>query len=411
MTRYRISRGFTLIELLVVIAIIAILAAILFPVFAKAREKARTNSCLNNQRQILIAINMYCMDHDEKLFPDPRNSAWSQYLQPYNEPSLYDCPSYQIVGTNANPEYGFNELIFGYALGDIKNPSNMLVTADLDMQPSPTNLNPRAALRISSTNMDIDPRHNNSAVCGLFDGHVEVLTVKAGAVMAAISAKGWEFVIGNGAVGWKVLQPMGAVTTPVTNLSAYGTAGFWGISSGYTTLVRSAPAWVNTTVTPFKCLAYAPTPAGDWDDSLISSGSFWYAGRDAYPTGQKVRYRVNTSGATVDCGTVFSPGGNAAHGIQKGLQMTLRVTDDEVHSVTAAAICHSGLGVQNITLDATDDSVPPQTVATTAFRNAEGLAWGRITFQAASAAGGTITIRIWSPTATDACGATALLFD
>jgi prepilin-type N-terminal cleavage/methylation domain-containing protein/prepilin-type processing-associated H-X9-DG protein len=59
-------RGFTLIELLVVIAIIAILAAILFPVFAKAREKARTTSCLNNLKQLNLGFIQYVQDYDEK---------------------------------------------------------------------------------------------------------------------------------------------------------------------------------------------------------------------------------------------------------------------------------------------------------------------------------------------------------
>ena len=58
-------RGFTLIELLVVIAIIAILAAILFPVFAKAREKARQSSCLNQVKQMGIAMLSYAQDYDE----------------------------------------------------------------------------------------------------------------------------------------------------------------------------------------------------------------------------------------------------------------------------------------------------------------------------------------------------------
>ncbi len=59
-------RGFTLIELLVVIAIIAILAAILFPVFARAREKARTASCSSNVKEMQLGVLMYAQDYDER---------------------------------------------------------------------------------------------------------------------------------------------------------------------------------------------------------------------------------------------------------------------------------------------------------------------------------------------------------
>ncbi|HDP88997.1 MAG TPA: prepilin-type N-terminal cleavage/methylation domain-containing protein, partial [Thioalkalivibrio sp.] len=65
----RSSRGFTLIELLVVIAIIAILAAILFPVFARAREKARQTQCLSNLKQICLGWAMYAGDYDETVMP------------------------------------------------------------------------------------------------------------------------------------------------------------------------------------------------------------------------------------------------------------------------------------------------------------------------------------------------------
>jgi prepilin-type N-terminal cleavage/methylation domain-containing protein/prepilin-type processing-associated H-X9-DG protein len=69
MSSKRISSGFTLIELLVVIAIIAILAAILFPVFAQAREKARQSSCLSNLKQISLGVVQYLQDYDEAFFP------------------------------------------------------------------------------------------------------------------------------------------------------------------------------------------------------------------------------------------------------------------------------------------------------------------------------------------------------
>ncbi len=70
-------RGFTLIELLVVIAIIAILAAILFPVFAKARERAKDSSCLSNLKQIGTAVNMYATDYDSKLYPQIYAEGWT----------------------------------------------------------------------------------------------------------------------------------------------------------------------------------------------------------------------------------------------------------------------------------------------------------------------------------------------
>jgi prepilin-type N-terminal cleavage/methylation domain-containing protein/prepilin-type processing-associated H-X9-DG protein len=92
------KRGFTLIELLVVIAIIAILAAILFPVFAQAREKARAISCVSNVKQIMLGELQYEQDYDEyHVYPygsgQTGNSSWYELLDPYiKNKQVYHCP-------------------------------------------------------------------------------------------------------------------------------------------------------------------------------------------------------------------------------------------------------------------------------------------------------------------------------
>src|SRR5688572_14558614 len=94
-------RAFTLIELLVVIAIIAILAAILFPVFAQAREAARKTSCLSNVKQIMTGVKMYTQDYDE-LNPQyvwtpvagGNYHTWMELVNPYvKNAGVFLCPS------------------------------------------------------------------------------------------------------------------------------------------------------------------------------------------------------------------------------------------------------------------------------------------------------------------------------
>ena len=105
--------GFTLIELLVVIAIIAILAAILFPVFAQARDKARSTSCLSNEKQIALGLLQYTQDYDEmfplatnEVAPDGKSAptrlydiTWIKATDPYvKSAAIYLCPSAKYFG-------------------------------------------------------------------------------------------------------------------------------------------------------------------------------------------------------------------------------------------------------------------------------------------------------------------------
>ena len=98
----KIKHGFTLIELLVVIAIIAILAAILFPVFASARDKARATTCSSNLRQLGIASQQYLQDFDN-VYPGASsgNPVWDTVLLPYTKSTaILFCPSDPMVRTN-----------------------------------------------------------------------------------------------------------------------------------------------------------------------------------------------------------------------------------------------------------------------------------------------------------------------
>ncbi len=125
------AKGFTLIELLVVIAIIAILAAILFPVFARARENARKTSCLSNMKQMGLGFMQYTQDYDER-FPRLQLSTlsgatkappytypygWADALYPYTKSTqLLQCPS-DSMGPNPDStqvgftDYGYNNLM------------------------------------------------------------------------------------------------------------------------------------------------------------------------------------------------------------------------------------------------------------------------------------------------------------
>ncbi len=116
MIRHQQRQGFTLIELLVVIAIISILASILFPVFARARENARRTSCLSNLKQIGLGIMQYVQDYDET-YPLTLNRVttlyWYSAVQPYvKSTQVFNCPSSgSTVISGTNGHYGSNQNI------------------------------------------------------------------------------------------------------------------------------------------------------------------------------------------------------------------------------------------------------------------------------------------------------------
>ena len=186
----RTRRGFTLIELLVVIAIIAILAAILFPVFARAREKARQTSCLSNMKQIALGHLMYAQDYDEMIVPSllyfnsdnlnpPQTMWWYMRIEPYvkNE-QIFLCPSvrgepYAIAGgttRNYYCDYAMNQFIVGQALAEIQNPASVVLNCERAntyvriYNPGSTSTNAYHTMHL---------RHNEGSNFSFADGHAK----------------------------------------------------------------------------------------------------------------------------------------------------------------------------------------------------------------------------------------------
>jgi prepilin-type N-terminal cleavage/methylation domain-containing protein/prepilin-type processing-associated H-X9-DG protein len=154
--------GFTLIELLVVIAIIAILAAILFPVFAQAREKARQSTCISNQKQLMIAHRMYMSDYDDVSVPERyemRGVGWVSYkvmILPYvKNAGVYQCPSQSFLKNPTDVNFDGTNLrdmdkpkqLGGYATSRVHYENDALPTSgDQKGYPEATYTNPASAI-------------------------------------------------------------------------------------------------------------------------------------------------------------------------------------------------------------------------------------------------------------------------
>ncbi len=205
--------GFTLIELLVVIAIIAILAAILFPVFAQAREKARSVSCLSNMKQMGTAFTMYLQDYDEVVLPrynacpstgpgatPDAPALWTNTLQPYvKNKQIFLCPSASNTAygdtwnTRNGLSLGYNQTISGWyyttsacgemilpRLAGIVAPSKNVMFADSVPGALASGyrgyLFGNSGLNVaynSTTAGSIGSRHQNGTNLAFFDGHAK----------------------------------------------------------------------------------------------------------------------------------------------------------------------------------------------------------------------------------------------
>lgn len=196
-------RGFTLIELLIVIAMIAILAAVLFPVFQKVRENARRTTCASNQRQIGLAITQYTQDSDEALPPGAyalggATVTWRQEIFPYvKSVSVFTCPSNSYNGVTTDVDggeffvsYGANDSVLRSGgqttlLNALQNPSTLFLVGETDGSgyklnnpPNPPLLSPDCGgcdLHPAGSHTDLFAGHLTRSNWLFADGHVRSL--------------------------------------------------------------------------------------------------------------------------------------------------------------------------------------------------------------------------------------------
>ncbi|MBI5831062.1 MAG: DUF1559 domain-containing protein [Armatimonadetes bacterium] len=172
-------RAFTLIELLVVIAIIAILAAILFPVFAKAREKARQASCASNLKQLSLGVTQYVQDYDETFPPCIASQApyvqWADGIAPYvKSVQVFSCPSNPDRNSNMDTYTGakrsYMALGGAAAQGNLSRFGGVGRTPMVDIRDN-TGVCSLAAVDLPSTTIMLGECCAGSSVWGYFGSH------------------------------------------------------------------------------------------------------------------------------------------------------------------------------------------------------------------------------------------------
>ncbi len=168
------KKAFTLIEILVVIGIIALLAAILFPVLSRAKERARATTCLNNEHQIALAIFQYTQDHGRR-FPQP-GGEWTTHikLSDGTDSTIFQCPSEGQDDAAGFSDYWFNTDLMGKSDVRVRYPANTLLLGDGPAGTPTSNLSPTSAPPWSASD-DYAKRHSGGANYAFADGHVKWL--------------------------------------------------------------------------------------------------------------------------------------------------------------------------------------------------------------------------------------------
>ena len=188
-----LRRAFTLIELLVVIAIIAVLAAILFPVFQKARENAHRASCQSNEQQLELGVTLYLQDSDETLPPTQQlgGTLWPDLVNPYvKNTQIRVCPDDLA---SAASSYGLNELAFvdftdpslpaPNSLSAFQSPSSTVMLGEVGTENDFTTTRATNPFKLTAPsgvlNDDADARpaarHSDFTNLAFMDGHVKAM--------------------------------------------------------------------------------------------------------------------------------------------------------------------------------------------------------------------------------------------
>ena len=279
----RTQRGFTLIELLVVIAIIALLAAILFPVFAKAQAKAKETQCMSNVRNLTLAMTMFAQDNQNK-FPIITNPAavggnidfsgtWASQIASYaGNQKIFTCP----IDTNGAGyvSYGFNGLLLspdgvGVQTANVINPSEvgMFVDATSYKYPEAGVINWQGDSHSGNATQFVARHSYNITYC---DGHAAT-------------------------IGGTANQNINSITSPIHE-AFFGAAGFGWVSNTGAGVVEPTSAHFNAATQGGGFSIAGSTTCGPlWDAACAG----WVAAGGAQPT---TSYTGSDAAATGDLG-------------------------------------------------------------------------------------------------------------